>query len=89
MRCGALRREAGCRAGAEFGEKLRPAPTDPGPATSQKGKSTMKVTLISHTPDAAALLVFTKQARLGLTPERLADVAAWPQESPIFHFAFA
>lgn len=40
----------------------------------------MKVTLLSYTHDAAALLVFTKQARLGLTPERLAEIAAWPRE---------
>lgn len=37
----------------------------------------MKVTLISHTHDAAALLVFTKQARLGLSPARLEDIRGW------------
>lgn len=37
----------------------------------------MKVTLISHTQDAAALLVFTKQARLGLSPARLDEIRAW------------
>lgn len=40
----------------------------------------MKVTLINHTQDAAALLVFTKQARLGLTPARLDEIKAWPTE---------
>ena len=40
----------------------------------------MKVTLISHTQDAAALLVFTKQARLGLTPARLDDIRLWPAD---------
>lgn len=37
----------------------------------------MKVTLISCTQDAAALLVFTKQARLGLNVERLDDIKRW------------
>lgn len=37
----------------------------------------MKVTLINHTQDAAALLVFTKQARLGLSPARLDDIKSW------------
>ena len=38
----------------------------------------MKVTLISSTQDAAALLLFTKQARLGLTPARLIEIREWP-----------
>lgn len=40
----------------------------------------MNVTLISHTPDAAALLVFTKGTRLGLEAARLEDIRRWPQE---------
>lgn len=39
----------------------------------------MNVTLINYTPDAAALLVFTKQARLGLTPTRLSEIQQWPE----------
>jgi flavin-dependent thymidylate synthase len=34
----------------------------------------MQVTLISHTPDAEALLIFTKGARLGLSPARLEEI---------------
>lgn len=40
----------------------------------------MKVTLISHTPDAEALLLFTKQARLGLSPTRLEEIRSWSPE---------
>lgn len=40
----------------------------------------MKVTLISHTQDAEALLVFTKQARLGLSVARLHDIVRMPRE---------
>lgn len=35
----------------------------------------MKVTLISYTNNAAALLLFTKSTRLGLSPQRLAEIA--------------
>lgn len=34
----------------------------------------MKVTLINYTSEAAALLVFTKEARLGLSPARLDEI---------------
>lgn len=40
----------------------------------------MKVTLINYTPNAAALLVFTKQARLGLTPARLDEIREWDSD---------
>lgn len=40
----------------------------------------MKVTLINYTADAAQLLVFTKQARLGLNPTRLAEIETWGKE---------
>lgn len=48
----------------------------------------MKVTLISYTPNAEALLVFTKQARLGLSPARLADIGAWPREKIMAELAY-
>ena len=37
----------------------------------------MKVTLISHTPDAAELLIFTKSTRLNLTSGLLDEIKAW------------
>lgn len=37
-----------------------------------------RVTLLSHTPNAAALLVLTKSARLGLSPERFSALIAAP-----------
>lgn len=40
----------------------------------------MNVTLINHTQDAEALLIFTKQARLGLSPERLSSIMAMDKE---------
>jgi flavin-dependent thymidylate synthase len=40
----------------------------------------MKVTLISHTPDAAELLIFTKNTRLQMTPGALEEIKAWPEE---------
>lgn len=40
----------------------------------------LKVTLISHTPDAEALLIFTKEARLGLNVARLDDIRSWSPE---------
>jgi len=39
----------------------------------------LKVTLISHTPDAAELLLFTKATRLTMSPNLLADIKAWPE----------
>lgn len=40
----------------------------------------MKVTLISHTPHAAQLLVFTKSTRLNMSPGLLDEIMFWPQE---------
>lgn len=48
----------------------------------------MKVTLISATPDAEALLVFTKQARLGLSPGRLSDIKAMPPAARAAELAY-
>lgn len=40
----------------------------------------MKVSLISATPNAAQLLVFTKSTRLNLSPGLLDEIAAWPPD---------
>lgn len=41
----------------------------------------MKVTLISYTPDAPALLAFTKATRLNMTPDLFVDILRnWPKE---------
>jgi flavin-dependent thymidylate synthase len=40
----------------------------------------MHVTLLNYTQDAEALLIFTKQARLGLHAARLDEIRAWPPE---------
>jgi len=40
----------------------------------------MKVTLISHTPDAVNLLLFTKSTRLNLSPGLMDEIRAWPEE---------
>jgi thymidylate synthase (FAD) len=40
----------------------------------------MEVTLISHTPDAAALLLFTKSTRLTLSPGLMDDIRAYPPD---------
>ena len=40
----------------------------------------MKITMISHTPDALELLLFTKSTRLKMTGTSLAEIKAWPQE---------
>ena len=39
----------------------------------------MKVSLISYTPDAVNLLLFTKSTRLNLSPGLMAEIAAWPE----------
>lgn len=38
----------------------------------------MKVSLISYTPDAVNLLLFTKNTRLNMSPGLMAEIAAWP-----------
>jgi flavin-dependent thymidylate synthase len=40
----------------------------------------MKVTLISSTPDAVELLIFTKNTRLTMSPAALEEIKAWPWE---------
>lgn len=40
----------------------------------------MKVTLISHTPEAAELLLFTKSTRLNLSPGLMDEIRAWSPE---------
>lgn len=40
----------------------------------------MKVTLISYTQDAVDLLIFTKNTRLTMTPDRLDEIKAWNSE---------
>jgi flavin-dependent thymidylate synthase len=40
----------------------------------------MKVSLVSYTPNALDLLLFTKHTRLSLSPDGLTEVMAWPQE---------
>ena len=39
----------------------------------------MKVTLISHTQDAAALLLFTKSTRLTMSPGLMEEIKSWPE----------
>lgn len=43
----------------------------------------MKVTLISHTPHAAELLIFTKSTRLTMSPGLMEEIMAWPQEKKL------
>jgi len=40
----------------------------------------MKVTLISYTPDAVDLLLFTKNTRLTMSPGLMDEIRAWPHE---------
>lgn len=40
----------------------------------------MKVTLLSYTPDAAELLLFTKSTRLNLSPGLMEQIRAWTPE---------
>lgn len=40
----------------------------------------MKITLLSYTPDARELLIFTKNTRLRMIPEGLARIKEWPEE---------
>lgn len=40
----------------------------------------MNVTLISHTPEAENLLIFTKSTRLTMSPGLMDEIRAWPQE---------
>jgi flavin-dependent thymidylate synthase len=40
----------------------------------------MKITLISHTPNAAQLLVFTKSTRLTMSPGLFDEIMKWPND---------
>jgi flavin-dependent thymidylate synthase len=40
----------------------------------------MKVTLISHTPEAKELLIFTKSTRLTMSPGLMDEIRAWPED---------
>ena len=40
----------------------------------------MKITLISHTPHAAQLLVFTKSTRLTMSPGLFDEIMTWPND---------
>lgn len=48
----------------------------------------MHVTLLNYTQDAEALLIFTKQARLGLHAARLDEIRAWPPERRAAELAY-
>lgn len=48
----------------------------------------LKVTLISHTQEAADLLLFTKATRLTLSPGLLDEIRAWPQAKKLAELAY-
>lgn len=48
----------------------------------------MKVTLISYTPDAAELLIFTKATRLNMSPSLLDEIKAWPHEKKMAELTY-
>lgn len=43
----------------------------------------MRVTLISYTPEAAELLIFTKSTRLSMSPGLMDEIRAWPEEKKL------
>lgn len=43
----------------------------------------MKVTLISFTPEARELLIFTKSTRLTMSPGLMDEIRAWPEEKKL------
>jgi flavin-dependent thymidylate synthase len=43
----------------------------------------VKVTLLSHTPEAAELLLFTKSTRLTLSPSLMDEIRAWTPEKKL------
>lgn len=49
----------------------------------------MKVSLISHTPNAADLLLFTKSTRLTLSPSLMDDIRGWSDEKKAQELAYA
>jgi flavin-dependent thymidylate synthase len=48
----------------------------------------MKVTLISHTPNAVDLLLFTKATRLNMQPSLLDEIAEWPEARKLGELAY-
>lgn len=48
----------------------------------------MKVSLISHTPNAADLLLFTKSTRLTLSPSLMDDIRGWSDEKKAQELAY-
>lgn len=48
----------------------------------------MKVSLISHTPEADVVLLFTKSTRLNMSPSLLDDIRSWPQERKLAELAY-
>lgn len=49
----------------------------------------MKVTLISTTPNAAEVLLFTKSTRLNMTPGLMDEILAWPNEKKMAELEYA
>lgn len=49
----------------------------------------MKVTLLSYTPDAAELLLFTKSTRLNLSPGLMDQIRAWSPEKKAQELEYA
>lgn len=43
----------------------------------------MNVTLISHTPNAAELLIFTKSTRLTMSPGLMNEISNWPEDKKL------
>ena len=48
----------------------------------------MKVTLIHATPDAEDILIFTKQTRLEMKPELMAEIRSWPYSKKLEELAY-
>lgn len=48
----------------------------------------MKVTLVSTTPNAADVLIFTKSTRLNMTPGLMDEIRAWPYERKLEELAY-
>jgi flavin-dependent thymidylate synthase len=48
----------------------------------------MKVTLLSHTPDALDVLIFTKNTRLTMSGRTLDEIRAWPMEKKMAELAY-
>ncbi len=43
----------------------------------------MKVSLISHTPHAAELLIFTKSTRLNMSPGLMDEIMSWSEDKKL------